>query len=86
MHQFLGFKNYDHIDRNELNNRKYNLRPCTKSQNNINQPLRSDNASGIKGVSWSCRNQKWFAQITINYEHFFLGYFEKKRRCNCCQT
>ena len=78
MHQFLGFKNYDHIDRNELNNRKYNLRPCTKSQNNINQPLRSDNASGLKGVSWSCRNQKWFAQITINYEHFFLGYFEKK--------
>ena len=25
MHWLLGFKNYDHIDRNELNNRKFNL-------------------------------------------------------------
>ena len=49
MHQLLGFKHYDHIDRNELNNRRSNLRPCSHQENCYNRSVRSDNTSGITG-------------------------------------
>src|SRR6266851_8668054 len=55
----------DHHDRNTLNNRRYNLRKATKSQNRNNQKIRSDNKSGYKGVSWDNRKNKWIAQIAI---------------------
>ena len=58
MHSFLGFKYYDHKDRNELNNRKHNLRLATQQENNFNKSVRNDNNSGITGISWSkkCKN------------------------------
>jgi hypothetical protein len=40
----------DHIDGNGLHNNLNNLRVVTSSQNNINQRIRKDNASGYKGV------------------------------------
>ena len=40
----------DHINGDPLDNRKSNLRICTKAQNSQNKKLRSDSASGFKGV------------------------------------
>ena len=40
----------DHINGDTLDNRKENLRICTKSQNSMNKRLRSDSQSGYKGV------------------------------------
>jgi hypothetical protein len=63
----------DHIDGNGLNNRRDNLRTATKAQNVRNQRTRSDNTSGLKGVSWDGRNSKWKAQIKFNGKRHHLG-------------
>ena len=57
-------------------NRKYNLRIVTKSQNNMNQQIRKDNTSGVKGVSWNKREEKWHAYITANKKRFDLGFYD----------
>ena len=68
----------DHINGNGLDNRKENLRICNKSQNSGNSKLRTDNTSGIKGVSWDKRNKKWVVRIKMDGKHKFLGYFSNK--------
>ena len=64
MHIFLGFKWHDHVDRNQLNNRKYNLRQCSSKQNNRNRSIRSDNTSGVAGVSFDRRRNKWNVELS----------------------
>ena len=78
MHTFLGYKGYDHIDRNEFNNRKSNLRPCSKSENSRNRSLPKNNTSGIIGVGWHKQSQKWRAVIKYNKQKIELGGFINK--------
>lgn len=61
----------DHIFFQNFDNRKSQIRVATKSQNNMNHRLRSDNTSGIKGVHWSNRDNVWVGQIDIKGEHFY---------------
>lgn len=49
----------DHINRDRLDNRRFNLRNVTSSQNNRNASLSARNTSGYKGVSW-CKKSKRF--------------------------
>jgi hypothetical protein len=42
----------DHVNGNGLDNRKENLRICTRSQNMMNQKLKSHSVSGYKGVQY----------------------------------
>lgn len=65
----------DHIDRNPLNNRIENLRSVDKRVNSINRFPPSNNASGIRGVSWSKSSQKWSAQIKVDQRKIHLGVF-----------
>ncbi len=70
-------KEVDHIDRNPVNNqRRNNLRPATRSQNTMNQGLRSSNTSGYKGVNWNKASRKYIARIFINGERIYLGLFD----------
>lgn len=78
MHVLLGYKNYDHADRNELNNRRYNLRPCTASQNSMNKSVRSNNTSGVTGVSWSRTSNKWIVQISKDHKTKTVGAYVNK--------
>ena len=43
----------DHINGNGLDNRKENLRICTRSQNSMNRKPRFDNPTGYKGVQYT---------------------------------
>ena len=78
MHRFLGFKWCDHIDRNELNNRRCNLRECTQQENRRNHSLRSNNTTGFTGVFWSKRDCIWRAYVKINGKQIHLGCFVNK--------
>ena len=67
----------DHKDQNELNNQKYNLRVITHSQNIFNVKLRNNNTSGVRGVYFETKKNKWYSKIEVNYKHIHLGYYEK---------
>jgi len=68
----------DHINGNGLDNRRSNLRICTRSQNAINTGKYKTNTSGYKGVSWDKKNKKWRVQIKYNGIKFHLKEFSNK--------
>lgn len=69
-----GGADIDHINRDRFDNRWANLRLATRSQNNMNSGLRSDNKSGVKGVSLNPRG-KWDSRIRVKGEIILLGTF-----------
>lgn len=69
-------KQTDHINMNKLDNRKDNLRNCTRTENLGHIALSSHNKSGLKGVG--VRNNKWRAYISNKNKHIHLGYFSTK--------
>jgi hypothetical protein len=68
----------DHISGDGLDNRKCNIRVCTRSENPINRRVNINNLSGYKGVSWFKPEQKWRAQIQYKKVVYHLGCFEKR--------
>ncbi len=69
----------DHEDHDTLNNRRYNLRVATYSQNGFNRRKHVPGSSGgFKGVSWNKLERKWRAHITINWKRTTLGQFRTK--------
>ncbi len=66
----------DHENGNGLDNRRKNLRMCTKRQNNLNVTIRKNNTSGFKGVVWQKDRRKWQVQIRIgNGVKKHIGHF-----------
>lgn len=65
----------DHINGNTLDNRKENLRNCTRSQNNMNRNAYRKTLSGFKGVYWDKEKHLWYSRITYSGTDFRLGYF-----------
>jgi hypothetical protein len=71
-----GKREGDHINRDILDNRKSNLRPCSDSQNKMNRPMQHDNKTGYKGVSYCNYYKKWRATINKNRKQISVGYFK----------
>ena len=66
----------DHISGNPLDNRRDNLRLCTPLENARNRPMRSDNQTGYKGISFRKHENKYIARISpYPGERIFLGRF-----------
>ena len=72
----------DHINGNQLDDRIENLRLATKGQNCYNRGRRSDNISGYKGVSWSNKQGRWRARITVGTICKHIGYFGTKEQAH----
>lgn len=72
----------DHINRIRNDNRICNLREVSCKQNLENSGMWNTNTSGYKGVCWNKRAKKWIAQITHNYKHQNLGYFDTKEEAH----
>ena len=59
-------------------NRKSNLRVCTRAQNSKNKVFMSNNTSGCIGVTWHKGANKWMASITVDGKEIYLGLFTDK--------
>lgn len=68
----------DHISGDGLDNRRSNIRCCTKSENPLNRRININNNSGYKGVSWFKVVKKWRAQIQYKKIVYHLGTYEKR--------
>lgn len=65
----------DHINGDGLNNQRYNLRICTRSQNQRNKRKQNNTTSKYEGVHWHKQHNKWIAKIRINGQRKHLGCF-----------
>jgi hypothetical protein len=70
----------DHVDRDGLNNRRYNIRLATKEQNAHNTAPRLGGSSPFKGVSLSANGNRWRACIWLNGRQTHLGYFDSEEK------
>jgi hypothetical protein len=66
----------DHIDGNQANNCRANLRICTRRENGCNRSKPVGTTSRFKGVSWHKATGKWAATIHFKRRAFWLGYFD----------
>nr|DAV34081.1 MAG TPA: homing endonuclease [Caudoviricetes sp.] len=66
----------DHINHVRNDNRLFNLRFVTRSENRKNQSVSSKNTSGVTGVYFSKAKKKYIAQIKVNRETIYLGIFD----------
>jgi hypothetical protein len=64
----------DHVNRNPLDNRRSNLRVCTRGQNNANV-TKSRAVSQFTGVE-RLRNGRWRGVVSSNYRSYKTGRFE----------
>lgn len=76
LHLKVDHKNHPPKPKHKVDNRKCNLRFATISENSQNQSLRSDNHSGVTGISYNTNRNKWLVRITVNKKTIFLGEFE----------
>jgi hypothetical protein len=68
----------DHFDTVGLNNRRCNLRNCTRQQNIHNLSKCNRGTSCYKGVFWDKRLKKWCAKICCDNKVYRLGYFDSE--------
>lgn len=68
----------DHINGNPLDNRRKNIRICSRQQNTWNSKLNRKNTSGYKGVSLHKPSGKWVAKIKVNMKRIHLGLHKEK--------
>jgi hypothetical protein len=75
-HGDITGKQIDHINRNQLDNRKENLRVCTRSENLQNrEKCKSARSSIYRGVSFNKQMGKWTSYICMNEKTKYLGSF-----------
>jgi hypothetical protein len=73
--EFGDRRQVDHIDGDRLNNKLENLRLCNSQQNQWNQRLNRQSTTGLKGVYFVKRNNRWVAAMKIDGRDVTIGMF-----------
>jgi hypothetical protein len=68
-HEFV-----DHHNRDRLDCRLFNIRICTRIENNRHKSVKRDSKSQIRGV-YKDNYNKYCAYIGVNYKKIYLGYY-----------
>lgn len=72
----------DHINGDGLDNRRSNLRLCTRKENSRNTKIHKHNTSGYKGVVRYYRGGKltgkWLAQIIVDGKKIYGNSYKRK--------
>jgi HNH endonuclease len=71
-------KHTDHKNHDTLDNRRSNIRVCSRSQNQGNREKKSICSSKYKGVAWSKRDKLWIAYIRVDHHRTHLGCFKNE--------
>lgn len=76
-------KHVDHISGDTLDNRRENLRICTRSQNNKNTSKRKSFlgrgiSSIFKGVYWCNTRKKWVSRIYVDNKQIYMGFYDRE--------
>lgn len=66
----------DHINGNGLDNRRENLRTCTRAENNRNKRPKVRENTKYKGIVYQRDRKRWIAQIYVNKVRHHLGNFK----------
>jgi len=66
----------DHLCKNRRCVRPDHLQAVTQQENNENTPVRSDNTSGYKGVSFHKATGKWMAYGQYKRKNNYLGVYD----------
>lgn len=87
MHRFiLGLKkgdakDVDHKNFNRLDNRRENIRVCTRTENSMNKRIQKNNLSSkFKGVSFDKDRKKFRSYISHKGRLMYLGLFTDEER------
>jgi hypothetical protein len=66
----------DHGDGDGLNCQRFNIKTCTRTENERNKGKQRGNfSSSYKGVAFRLAKRKWESRIKVNKVKHFLGYF-----------
>lgn len=65
----------DHKDGNRMNNARCNLRIATSAQNGQNAKMFSTNKTGLKGVTYRAKDNRYEASIKANGVWKYLGRY-----------
>lgn len=69
----------DHVDGNRQNNKIKNLRTVSDLENGQNCKRSKRNKSGVTGVCWIKKTNRWIVQIHVNGKNKRIGDFKDKQ-------
>ena len=75
----------DHINHVRDDNRWLNLEEATNQSNQKNRSLDTRNKSGVTGVYWCKKDERWRAQMRVNKIPIYLGNFTDKFEAICAR-
>ena len=66
----------DHMNGNGLDNRRGNMRNCSRGENSQNRRKNRHTITGYKGIWQDKKTGKYWAQIHLKRQPFYMGPFE----------